>query len=320
MRTLGVALTVILYSAITLFAVVLLAVVQLRSSGGAEFDTWRLNYDANRKLAEDQDKALNAAQNQLKENKNSLLYVANCLRFFDDIGVPQAKLIDSETTQKIKEAKQAGTPLDKLDGDVRCLVQGFTSLKWDREFYEMRDKDYSQEIAEAKKSLASISEQYAELIKGHQDFTAFRSMELWYQKPFFTSPYDLLVLLLVMMMGAIGGVARLLRDYGSSVHTDPSPKDYVFIPLIGAVVAIGGFVLAKTGLLLLSSTKGETSLSPYMISLVGIVSGLLAKEVIDTIATRGRGILQRDGPSTAQNNVRTGADALPATPKEGSNG
>ena len=69
--------------------------------------------------------------------------------------------------------------------------------------------------------------------------------------------------------------------------------------LIGAVVAIGGYVLAKAGLLLLSSTQGESSLSPFMISLVGIVSGLLAKEVIDSIAARGRGIIaDRNRPTT----------------------
>jgi hypothetical protein len=65
----------------------------------------------------------------------------------------------------------------------------------------------------------------------------------------------------------------------------------LLIPLIGAVVSIGGYVLAKTGLLLLSSARGESSLSPFMISLVGIISGLLAKEVIDTISARGRTIL-----------------------------
>lgn len=90
-----------------------------------------------------------------------------------------------------------------------------------------------------------------------------------------------------MFMGALGGMVRLLRDYGDVGRQNPIARDYFFVPLIGMVVAIGGFILAKTGLLLLSSTKDETSLSPFMISLVGIISGLLAKDVIDAIARAG---------------------------------
>jgi NADH:ubiquinone oxidoreductase subunit 4 (subunit M) len=63
---------------------------------------------------------------------------------------------------------------------------------------------------------------------------------------------------------------------------------------MGAVVAIGGYVLAKAGLPLLPAAGSESSLSPFMIGLVGIVYGLLAKEVIDTIALRGRDMLKRD--------------------------
>ena len=158
----------------------------------------------------------------------------------------------------------------------------------DIKYFAGLSAENAAEADDLKKSLAAHSEQHTELTKGHQDFLAFKDMEaLWFQRPFVVAPYDLLVLLLVMLMGALGGMVRLLRDYGARDHPNPTAGEYVLIPLIGAVVAIGGYVLAKTGLLLLSSTRGETSLSPFMISLVGIVSGLLAKEVIDTIAARG---------------------------------
>jgi len=294
MRVAGIVLTVVLYSVVVLLAVVLLAAVQLRSSGGALFDTWKLNYDANKVVGDEQKRALRALQDHFKQNMDYLNWAKLCLRLYDQAGLLQTKRIDPETLQDIKKARHDRTPLANLSGDVKCAVQGFTSLKYDETYYEMLTKDDSLEIEDLKKSLASNGEQYADLIKGHQDFIAFRSMaSTWYLRPFFDSPYDLLVLLLVMMMGAIGGVVRLLRDYGSSLHTDPSPRDYVFVPLIGMVVAIGGYVLAKTGLLLLSSTKEETSLSPYMISLVGIISGLLAREVIEAIAASGRGIIKR---------------------------
>src|ERR1700685_454293 len=317
MRILGMVLISVLYSVIAFFAVILLAAVQLRSSGGSAFDTWRLNYDANQLLADDQKKALGAAQDRVRQNRDSLFWVKSCSRLFDQNGIPQATLIDSETADEVKKAKQDQTPVEKLVGDVRCLVRGFTLLQYDKDYYVMLDNDYSFEVEELKKSVALNSEQYAELVKGHQDFIAFRSMaSVWYQKPFFDSLYDLLVLLLVMTMGAIGGVVRMLRDYGSSLQPNPSTKDYVFLPLRGTVVAIGGYVLAKTGLLLLSSTKDETSLSPYMISLVGIISGLLAKEVIETISTSGRSILQRSAGGAPQGGGRI-EDAPVADPKAG---
>jgi hypothetical protein len=114
-----------------------------------------------------------------------------------------------------------------------------------------------------------------------------------------------------MTMGAFGGVLRVLRDYGSPLHPNPSAADYLFIPLIGSVVAIGGYVLAKTGLVVLSSAKGDTLLSPYMISLVGIISGLLAKEVVETISTRGRKILLGATQPAPQDGGGTTVDAKP---------
>lgn len=103
----------------------------------------------------------------------------------------------------------------------------------------------------------------------------------------------------------------MLRDYGSPLHPNPSAADYLFIPLIGSVVAIGGYVLAKTGLVVLSSAKGDTLLSPYMISLVGIISGLLAKEVVETISTRGRKILLGATQPAPQDGGGTTVDAKP---------
>src|SRR5262249_38936409 len=145
----------------------------------------------------------------------------------------------------------------------------------------------------------------------HQDFLAFKELEKseeWYFRLIAVTPYDLMVVLLVMFMGALGGMVRLLRDYGDATRPSPSARDYLVIPLIGLVVAIGGYILAKTGLLLLSSTREETSLSPFMISLVGIVSGLLAKDVIDAIG--------RAGSKMVKDREAAGAGAKHATADE----
>ena len=292
-----IASTVVFYFLIVFFGVGLLAGAQLRSSGGATFDTWRLNYEANRVLNKDLLAKLKAAVEKGKDSANAVTVSQTCLQLFDQNRLPKKELLDDETAKQIAEAKQKGTPVEKLSGDVYCVVKGYSQAEIDISFFKNEAQENADEIAELKKTLTGNGEQYADLIKERQDFLAFTEMEkVWYQRPFVITPYDLLVLLLVMFMGALGGMVRLLRDYGAADHPNPTAGEYLLIPLIGAVVSIGGYVLAKTGLLLLSSARGESSLSPFMISLVGIVSGLLAKEVIDTISARGRKMLSdQDG-------------------------
>jgi hypothetical protein len=291
-------LTVIYYFLIVFFGIVLLAAVQLRSSGGATFDTWRLNYGANRLLNDILVRNVEHYREKARDDANSLTGNENCLRLFDESGIPKTGLLDEETAKEVAVAKQEHIQPDRLSGDVNCVVKGYSSVKNDISYFKNLVQEDNAQIDAFKNSLTINSEQYADLIKGHQDFLAFKEMEkFWYQKPFVIAPYDLLVLLLVMVMGALGGMIRLLRDHGAADHPNPKPSEYFFIPVIGAVVAIGGYVLAKTGLLLLSS-GGESSLSPFMISMVGIVSGLLAKEVIDTISARGRKMLSGQDDAT----------------------
>jgi hypothetical protein len=183
-------------------------------------------------------------------------------------------------------------------------LRGYFLLESDKLFFQTEHKELEKDIAALQKRIASNSDQHLDLIKGHQEFLAFIEMEnvgSWYVRQAVVIPYHLLVLLLVMLMGALGGIVRLLRDYGDSNRTNPTPSDHFFVPLIGLVVAIGGYVLARTGLLLLSTSKEETSLSPYMVSLVGIISGLLAREVIDAMAHAGTNIVnsQRGGAAPA---------------------
>jgi len=295
----AVALTGVFYTLIVLWGVALLAFVQLRSSGGSTFDTWRLNYEANRLLNVSLVEDIKKAGEKARNDANALSSNQVCMRLYEN-GVPKQDLVDKQTLQEVAKARQERTSLDNLFGEVYCLVKGYSYLENDLNYFKRLVEDDATEIADFKKSLDSNEQQYVELIKGHQDFLAYIEMEKkWYTRPFVAAPYDLLVMLLVMFMGALGGMVRLLRDYGAADHPNPTAGEHFFIPLIGAVVAIGGYVLAKAGLLLLSSAQGENSLSPFMISLVGIVSGLLAKEVIDTIAARGRRMMaDRDRSTT----------------------
>ena len=303
MNLVKVSALVIYYFLIVTFGTTLLAAAQLRSSGGATFDTWRLNYTANRLSNYSLNEEIRSASEKARDSLNSQNTNESCLGLFGKAGVPQAKLLDSDTTEQIAEARRKHADIKTLDGDVYCIVRGLSSLKDDITYYKNLVQDDLAKISEIRKLLNANNEQYADLVKGRNDFLAFKEMEgVWYFIPAVLVPYDLLVLCLVVVMGALGGVVRLLRDYGAADRPSPIGADYLFVPMVGAVVAVGGYVLAMTGLLLLSSAKSESSLSPFMISLVGIVSGLLAREVIDTLSARGRKILA-DQSHTSQRPV-----------------
>jgi hypothetical protein len=281
------------YFIIVVFSVVFLATAQLRSSGGSAFDTWRLSYDANREINGDHRARLSKLRADLIQMKDGQNYTDKCLRIYDESGKFKVNM-DEETLKLVRTAKSSTTGYGDLPfGEAQCVFRGFTMLQWDKDYYENVIRDYEREILEVEALLKSDDSKMNDLIKGHEEFMALYAMEnKWYTILFVIIPYDLLVLFLVVSMGLLGGIIRILRDYGTAGINNPPTKDYFLLPLIGAVVAIGGYILAKTGLLLLSSGKGDTSLSPFMVGLVGMISGLLAKEVIDRISAYGHDILK----------------------------
>jgi phage baseplate assembly protein W len=107
-------------------------------------------------------------------------------------------------------------------------------------------------------------------------------------------PPDTLTLILVLSMGALGGTIHLsrkhLRAMDPASHETIQPSYYMFRPFLGAITALSVFILIKAGVLVASipSPNGETAnLSPFFISFLGIVSGLLAEQAIETIERVG---------------------------------
>lgn len=298
----------IFYPIVVLFAVLLLAAVQMRSSSGAAFDTWRQSYNANRDLSERQLKKRQELRELAFKNTDEMNFTSQCLKAFNVDGT----LVGADDQQWVKEAKNelaAGKKWHEADGKLRCFMRGFFSLQFDLQYFEAKRDEIASDLADLKKAIDATNEQYLALIQNRQEFLAFHEMEKggsWYLWLIAVMHYNLMVLLLVMSMGALGGMARLLREYGDPSRSNPQPKDYFFIPLIGLVVAIGGYVLAKTGLLLLSSSKDETSLSPFMVSLVGLISGLMVKDVIDAIARAGSKIVNEEKPNAGQTRAVAG--------------
>lgn len=125
--------------------------------------------------------------------------------------------------------------------------------------------------------------------------TYLNGKEDWPFIPAFSEmPTDMLTIILVMSMGALGGTISLTRSYLTQKKTSDDDKIggayYAFRPFLGAITALSVFILAKAGVLIISTpaqgAEGAT-LSPYFISFIGIISGMLADSALDTIQRAG---------------------------------
>lgn len=108
-------------------------------------------------------------------------------------------------------------------------------------------------------------------------------------------PPDTLTLILVLAMGSLGGTIQLSRKHLAFLDADDrqakmQPSYYLFRPFLGAITALSVFILVKAGVLVASlpTPNGESAnLSPFFISFLAIVSGLLAEQALETIEQVG---------------------------------
>ena len=111
-------------------------------------------------------------------------------------------------------------------------------------------------------------------------------------------PPGLLTLLLVLFMGALGGTIHLTKQFLDRFSVQNSEKlgmvrsgsYYIFRPILGAVTGLVVYVLAKAGVLVValpSNSGNAAQLSPFFVSFLGIISGMLAEEALDTIRKTG---------------------------------
>ena len=119
---------------------------------------------------------------------------------------------------------------------------------------------------------------------------------IFFVPSFSNLPIDMLTLILVLSMGALGGTIKQTREYLNNKKSlsDEDQSDgaanYIFIPLLGAITALTIFILAKAGVLIVATptTGGGAPISPFFISFLGIVSGMLSENALNTIQQTGK--------------------------------
>lgn len=99
---------------------------------------------------------------------------------------------------------------------------------------------------------------------------------------------NLLTLFLVLAMGTLGGALHLAQLFLENKE-DVTAGYYLYRPFLGAIAALVVFVVVRSGVFIIAEPNGQgngTLLSPFFVSFLAIVSGLLAEQAISSIQDR----------------------------------
>lgn len=223
--------------------------------------------------------------------------LSRSMNFQDEYGKTKAILsnieyveINSYVRDQINQASDALKTIAVNLSDRQSTQDylNYTSLKIDRLSREQADLHHNGHAVDDQIKRYLVSFSYFEGIETRPI--------IGYLIPDFSKmPPDTLTLILVLAMGALGGTIHLSRRHLRAVDNTNNetiqPSYYLFRPFLGAITALSVFILVKAGVLVASipSPEGETAnLSPFFISFLGIISGLLAEQALETIERVGQ--------------------------------
>lgn len=100
-------------------------------------------------------------------------------------------------------------------------------------------------------------------------------MERFGYWPMLVMPDQVLTLLLAIAMGVLGSTITMTWTFLEEKQNPPL-RWYLLRPFVGALSALIIFIFAKAGQMTLTVNQGNATLSPFLLSLLGIASGLLS--------------------------------------------
>jgi len=122
------------------------------------------------------------------------------------------------------------------------------------------------------------------------EFAFIESFALGALYKFAILPNEFLIMVLVIAMGILGSTLQLTYDYYRAGGV-PQTSQFLLRPMLGAITALVLFILLKAGVLVItdSAKLGEVApLSPFFIAFVGIVSGFLSENALETVRSVGQ--------------------------------
>ncbi|MDK3071506.1 hypothetical protein QO034_00155 [Sedimentitalea sp. JM2-8] len=178
-------------------------------------------------------------------------------------------LSDFVSSFRFRELENAcGTTEAKREcSDVRQLRQEFSEFE--------RMKQSGDIPTEAESEAAALKE-----LESLRRFTEFVELNYFFENlnytVFLNAPREVLVMILTMVMGVLGSVVTMTWSFVRQ-DTGYSLRRMLLLPFVGGMSAFVILVFLKAGQLTLTAGESNDPLSPFVLSFVGIVSGLLSE-------------------------------------------
>jgi len=125
-------------------------------------------------------------------------------------------------------------------------------------------------------------------------------------------PLELLEMLLLVGMGALGGVIAVTRCFVDTSTPNPTARDLCYRPAAGAVIALGIYVLFRAMQLFFGAGSQDNaatvSTSVFLLAALGLASGFCAREAVAQIEGAATRILHhaesgRDGDGRGTSSI-----------------
>lgn len=107
-------------------------------------------------------------------------------------------------------------------------------------------------------------------------------------------PGILLSILLSLSMGALGSLVTVTIEYLKIDFTSSKEINYsmyLFRPLLGAIMALVVYIAVKSGQFSFAN-EAVTELSPFLLSFIGVISGMMSEQVYRKFVTYGSNVLE----------------------------
>lgn len=155
---------------------------------------------------------------------------------------------------------------------------------------EVESANFDALYADVMRKVVELRER--EPLNRHFDTLEFFSFMPLYSE-FLKEPLHILVLQLTMVMGMLGSVISMTwsfikKDSGFTF------RRFLILPFVGAMSAFIIFVFVKAGQLTLTAGGATEPLNPFVLSFVGIISGLLSELAYSRMSEIGSGFFKAD--------------------------
>lgn len=160
----------------------------------------------------------------------------------------------------------------------------------------IRNKDKEFQNIDYEQLLATYDQKIAKLRAGeplHSIFSTYEFFDKFGMERFLLIPSPVLVLMLTMGMGLLGSVVTVTWSFVRR-DGDLTVRRFLTLPFVGMMSAFIIFIFINAGQLTLTADGTAAKLNPFVLSFVGIISGLLSERAYARISDVGSNFFKVD--------------------------